>query len=277
MRAWSVVGRGASTRTQLAYARRLATRYLSPAELYRDTAGFAFRIDPEDPFQAAMLLGLFDRQTGWMMRRYARPGTVAIDVGAHLGYFSLRLARLVGPTGAVHSFEPDPRLCPRLREHVQANALDGTVTVNEVGLLDRPVEGQPLLLRPQLGWASVVSPSGPGADRFSAQMITLDDYVKQADIDPVSISVIKIDVEGAELAVLKGGRETLAASSAAVLVEHVADRAAAAGQNKDAVPVFLEELGFKAYVPMRKRGRLALAPGTDPNVGIDVLFLRRQG
>jgi len=249
-------------------------RYVSPAKLYRDAAGFLFRIDPQDPFQAAMMLGLFDRPTAWMMRRHTRPGTVAIDIGAHLGYFSLRLARLVGPAGAVHAFEPDPRLSWRLREHVQANALDATVTVNEIGLLDRPAEHQSLALSPQLGWAHVVGATRLSTETFSARMTTLDDYVKQADIDPATISVIKIDVEGAELAVLRGAQETLAATSAAVLVEHVPDRATAAGRDADELPAFLHELGFTAYVPMRKRARLVLTPGTKPTLGMDLLFLR---
>lgn len=259
---------------QLRRSHRLAVKGIDSTELYRDAAGFAFRIDSQDPFQAAMLLDLFDRQAGWLMARYARPGAVAIDVGAHLGYFTLRLARLVGPTGAVHAFEPDPRLYSRLCEHVRANGMDRTVTANEVGLLDRAQEAQPLALRPQLGWSSVVAVAGESSEMVSVGMTTLDSYVERSGIDPADIGFIKVDVEGAEDAVLRGAGATLAATSAAVLVEQVAERTEAAGHDAGAVAAFMHELGFSAFVPVRRRGQLVLAPGTVPAIGMDVLFLR---
>lgn len=265
VQALSSAGRLTSITQQLALARRLGGRLAD--QPYRSADGMVMRVDRADAFQVAMLTGLFSRHAAWAMRKFARPGSVVIDVGAHIGYFTLLCAQIVGRDGHVHAFEPDPRLRPRIEEHVRTNGFEW-VTVNEEAVLDHAGEVS-LALPGQLGWASVTAAGGDA----SATATTLDDYVREQQIDPGVISFVKVDAEGAEAAVLRGSRTVLAAATnAAVLVEHPPGRAA----EPDEVPKLMTSLGFEAYVPVRHGFGFKLKRGAVPSVGYDVLFLRRE-
>ncbi len=276
LRTWEKLGRFAAIETQLRISGRLVGQRLAPQSWYRGADGFVLRIDPDDPFQAAMLLGLFGRQATAVMRQHVARSSTVIDAGAHIGYFTLRLAALVGPAGAVHAFEPDPRLYPRLTEHVELNGVPW-VTANECGLLDRPQSSHGFALPEQLGWSSVMPTLTEGANTTTVKMTTLDTYVAEHAIDSRTITFIKMDIEGAELDALRGARETLSASSAAVLVEHVPDRARGLGQAPDALPKMMRELGFSPFVSVRRWNGFHLVAGELPTFGQDVLFVKSQG
>jgi FkbM family methyltransferase len=231
-------------------------------------------IDRDDPFQAAMIVGLFDRHALDILRRHARPGGIVFDVGAHLGYFTMTFARWVGPGGAVHAFEPDPRLFPRLRRHIEMNRL-AWVAANECGILDHIVDAHDFALPDQLGWSSVIPGAWGATNAVSVRMTTIDEYVAQHRIDPRDICLIKLDVEGAEPDALRGATATLRETAAAVLVEHIPARATALGRDSDEVPALLRAEGFTSYVPVRRRRGFSLVEGSEPLIGEDVLFLKR--
>jgi FkbM family methyltransferase len=201
-----------------------------------------FGIDSADPFQALMVTGLYDPRLTKLACRYARPGTAVIDGGAQLGYLTLRLARRVGSTGAVHAFEPDPRVAPILRQHVACNELSW-VTVNECGLLDRPDTAE-LALPEVLGWASVIPGAWGAEESVPVRMTTLDLYLTDHQIEPEHISLIKLDVEGAEPDALRGARNTLAETQAAVLVEYLPERMRELGQDPEELLALMRSSGF---------------------------------
>lgn len=241
---------------------------------YRVADGFILTIDPEDHFQAMMAVGLFDPSVAQVLRRYSRPGSTVLEAGGHLGYFTLRLGRWVGPRGAVHSSEPDPRIHSRLREHVAANALDW-VTVNPSGLLDAPVEAE-ISLPDVLGWASIVPGAWGATQTARVQMTSIDAYVAERGIDPRQISLVKLDVEGAELDALHGAANTLAAGDPAVLVEYLPERIRLRGQEPEDLLSFMREHGYAPWVPRPRRRGFDLQAGTQTVHGDDVLFLKAQ-
>jgi FkbM family methyltransferase len=242
VRVWSVVGRVLPYRARRAGALALSRRLLEPDRLYRSPGGYAFGLDPADAFQALMVTGLYDRELTRLVCRHARPGSVVIDGGAQLGYLTLRLARAVGPTGQVHAFEPDPRAAPKLREHVACNELPW-VSVSECGLLDRAGTFD-LALPAILGWASVIPGAWGAQETARVRMTTLDGYVSEHGIDPQRISLIKLDVEGAELDALRGAHDTLAATQAAVLVEYLPERMRHLGQDPEELFRLMRSSGF---------------------------------
>lgn len=145
---------------------------------------------------------LFGRDDGQMnfevYRRFARPGTCAVDVGANLGIHALVLAACVGDGGKVHAFEPLPSIGTRLEENLKLN---GVTNVD----LHREALGSTL--------GDVVFDSNPsdfniGKGRVTPQgditvpIGTLDDRL---GTETLPVSMIKIDTEGHELEVLKGG------------------------------------------------------------------------
>jgi FkbM family methyltransferase len=272
MRAWSVVGQRVGIKRRLEVSRWLGSRVLDSGVPYRTPRGFALSIDSADPFQCAMAAGLYDPLVQELLRRFVVPGGVVIDAGAHLGFFTLLCAQLVGPRGSVHSFECDPRLAPRLRGHVELNGA-GAVTVNACGLLDRDSEVE-LSLPTQLGWSSTLAGAWGATETATVAMVSLDEYLHGAGVDPTQLCFIKLDVEGSELKALRGAARTLAATQAPVLVEYLPGRMAAMGENPADLPALMGECGYAPWSPAAVAGGVRLAPGAQPAVGEDVLFIK---
>jgi FkbM family methyltransferase len=145
-----------------------------------------------------LLLGSYEPDQTTMMKELLRPGHVLFDVGAAVGYYTVLAAPLVGDEGRVVAFEPDPKNAAYLRKHVAINRLTNvTVHQTAVGNLN--------------GRAKFAGGSGTGTGRLTESGTTtvgicrLDDFVATAGFP----THIKIDVEGAELDVLRGARQTL--------------------------------------------------------------------
>lgn len=147
-----------------------------------------------------ILNGTYEREQTRLFQEHVRPGATVLDVGAHVGYYTLLSAVLAGPRGRVHAFEPNPHNADFLRRHVRINHL-GNVTVEQAAVSDRA------------GTARFDFGTGSGtghladAGALEVRTLRLDDYCAQHRLAPTAV---KVDVEGAEMSVLAGGRETLA-------------------------------------------------------------------
>ena len=143
-----------------------------------------------------------------VLRHGLRPGMVCYDIGANIGFFTLIAARLVGNEGRVVAFEPEPEIVPRLKLHIERNGFSN-VRVVEAGVWS--ATGSATLNRadpsisPDRGTGSLSQ--CPGTAHFtSVPCIALDDFVPGAPPP----HLIKCDVEGAEVEVLKGAARLLA-------------------------------------------------------------------
>lgn len=274
LRIWSRIGRHLPVKARLRLTQALSSRLVSSGVAYQAAGGFVFEIDRDDPFQATMLAGLYDPFIEGLLRRFVGPGDTVIDGGAHLGYFSLRLARLVGARGSVHAFECDPRLVPRLKRHVEINGTDW-IKVNACGLLDASTDDATLFLPSQLGWSSLLEGAWGATQAATVSMVTLDDYVAENRLNPAQLSFVKLDVEGCELQALRGARGTLAVTSAPVLVEFIPARMHAMGQDPNDLLALMAEHGFAPWTPLtHRRGHVDMLPGARPEIGEDVVFLK---
>lgn len=146
-----------------------------------------------------VLGGSYEREQTRLFESTVRPGQTVLDVGAHVGYYTLLAAALAGPRGAVWAFEPDPRNARSLRRHVRLNRLRH-VHVEEAAVSSRE------------GTARFGPGSGSGtgrlagSGRFEVRTVSLDAFCAEREIRP---HVVKIDVEGAERDVLAGARRVL--------------------------------------------------------------------
>lgn len=156
------------------------------------------------------------------LKHLVRPGTIAVDVGAHFGMYSFALSRLAGKDGRVFAIEPiveDADLIERA-----ARTLRLPISVVCCALSSQA--GEATLHVPRLGGAQKtalatiqdVAQTGDAADveRRRVPLLRLDDVLRNVD-RPVSF--IKIDVEGHELEVLDGARETVAVHRPNILIE----------------------------------------------------------
>ena len=134
------------------------------------------------------------------IRSCLREGAVFVDVGANVGYYTLVASKLVGAVGRVYSIEPVPSTAAVLRVNVELNGC-GNIVVREVAAWSARECLTLKIPASMYGYASVVR-EGTSVTVVAS---TLDDILR----DETWIHLIKIDVEGAELEVLKGARSVL--------------------------------------------------------------------
>jgi FkbM family methyltransferase len=149
----------------------------------------------------------YEPETFAFLRASCRAGDVALDIGAHIGLFTVVMARLVGPGGRVFSFEPTP---------TTREALERTVALNGCG--DR-TEVRAEAVTERIGHATFFDTddlasnanSLVATDRhrcgFTVRTVSVDEFLSRLGL---SAACIKIDVEGAELHALLGAEGTLA-------------------------------------------------------------------
>ncbi|HKE60386.1 MAG TPA: FkbM family methyltransferase [Pyrinomonadaceae bacterium] len=133
-----------------------------------------------------------------------RPGMVALDVGADIGYYTLQLSRLVGPTGQVVAFEPIPKARERLEHNISTNGCLNIV-VSELALGNQ--DGTVYLEDPFKKSRLNLNKTTAGDEDIKVTICRLDDLA--GDLKLTSVDLVKIDVEGAEHEVLRGMEQTL--------------------------------------------------------------------
>lgn len=142
-----------------------------------------------------------------------RQGDTTFDVGANFGTYTVLFANICGPEGGVHAFEPVPGSFEVLRQQVREYCLFDNVTCNLLAVSDR--SGDACLHVPggDLGQASLRTHQEGSwlgglveAAAVDAHSITLDEYTRSWESGP---QFVKIDVEGAELLVLRGASSML--------------------------------------------------------------------
>jgi FkbM family methyltransferase len=189
-----------------------------------------------------------------VVRDRVRTGASVVDVGANIGYFTLLLAKTVGPMGMVTAFEPDPRLCALLRRNVMANAY-GNVRVRQAAVAD--ASGRLALNVDGGDWGHHLFGERSGA-KIEVDVVSLDDALPDAVLD-----FVKIDTEGAEGHVLHGLRELLRRSPRLeILSEFWPAGLVRAGTDPGAYLAELIALGFRLFdVDEAARKVNMIAPG----------------
>ena len=194
------------------------------------------------------------------LRTLVRPGSVCIDVGSAADLYTTVLSRLAGPAGQVHSIEPLPfahllwarllsaRRAGNVRHHclalgTEAGTAPMSVPVGRYGL----VTGRSYLMR---------ETGGPDSnDEFDGQVPVivsvdrLDAFCTREAIGRVDF--VKIDVEGAELQVLQGGREVIEAHRPTMLIEIEARHTARYGHSPEDVSGWLLKRGYTMHTWQR--------------------------
>jgi FkbM family methyltransferase len=208
--------------------------------------GMRLRLDLRESLQRDFLFGLYDQHELRLLRRLLAAGGDFVDVGAHVGMYSVAAARCLGDRGRVLACEPNPQARAQLVENLALNGCTN-VTVSAAAISDR--SGDALLHVPRTAdpsFSSLAEGRFAEGEPVSVLTATLDAEVEAASLAP---ALVKIDVEGGELAVLAGARRTLAARPA-LLVEVGRDSA-------EPVDRDLSDLGYRAFVVGRRR----LEPG----------------
>jgi FkbM family methyltransferase len=176
-----------------------------------------------------------------------------VDVGAHIGYFSLAAAARVGPDGHIIAFEPTPASATLLRQNIAENQFEDRVVVIEAAASSEAGEGTFYTSGTSDMWNTLEPDTlEPDAASITVKTTTVDRVL--ADVGWPTVHVLKMDVEGHESHVLQGSQETLARyPDLAIIFE-------ASGTSDERLDVstdtirFLESAGF-GFSFLEPRGR----------------------
>lgn len=153
-----------------------------------------------------------------ILQEFLRPGMTMYDIGANIGLFSLLGARLAGESGKVISFEADPEITARLREHVARNEFPN-ISVQEMAVWSEsrrvPFARADAATSPDRGLGHV-DLSATGSSIVEVAGISLDEFVLGGAPAP---DFIKCDAEGAEQEIFRGARKLLAEKRPVILCE----------------------------------------------------------
>jgi len=165
-----------------------------------------------------ILVDAYEPDATQFIAHTVRPGDLVVDAGANIGYHALHLAKLVGATGTVESFEPLPYLADALEASIAENGFVSRAIVHRSALDERPGS---LRLR-----------HAPRTANFGGAHLAPDTAVPEAHAEQIVATVrldeviagrpchfLKMDVEGAEPRVIRGAQETLATARPVILSE----------------------------------------------------------
>jgi FkbM family methyltransferase len=194
--------------------------------------------------------GRYEEENVDVLFSFIKEDTVFLDIGANIGFFSLKISRRLGPNGRVYGFEPHPLLYDLLCRNVYVNGLRDVVTCFKLALSDKNTNATLQYPVGHLGGGHVGAGDVSGHTLVDAELKRLDD-VLGADF---RCDLVKIDVEGHEINVLDGMKNIVINSpQIKILFEKLMPNAG----TEAALDAYFAELGYMACARMPRSSRWA--------------------
>ena len=154
--------------------------------------------------------GIHDEKDAMIVRNNIKKDEIVVDLGAHIGYYSLMMAKLVGQSGRVFAFGPELRNLELLKKNVEFNSYSN-ITIVSKAVSDINGECSLFIGQESFGANKIFKPKKTNTQEFEeskTKTIRLDDYFKKLGILE-KISFIKMDIEGSEISALRGMKNIL--------------------------------------------------------------------
>lgn len=198
-----------------------------------------------------LTLGRWETAYTALFTRLVQPGDTVLDIGANHGVYALLAAPIVGASGRVHAFEPNPRLAHLVDMSLRLNGFAGWAKSHCLAVSDRAGTARIFFTDSFSGGASLGGSerqrdaSGGTKHGVDCRLVPLDAMFA----DPaMRVNVIKMDVEGHEGPALRGMRRLLERSpEVKLMMEFAPEMMAASGVTAPEAVAFLRELGFSAW------------------------------
>ncbi len=231
------------------WMRLVPSHYLYKKNSWRETErhGVKYHLDISDYTEHSIYFGYLENEHSELFEM-AKGKRVIIDVGVNVGSTLLNFAKIC-PDGFVFGFEPDVNSISKAERNLKLNEFHNAAIIKK-GLGDQNVRAR----------LYKVNGGNAGQNRFlnsadskligesnynEAEIIKLDDFVEEKGLD--RIDLIKIDVEGFELNVLKGAEQSLRKFSPVLFIELMDANLTLQGENSKSLICFLERLGYEIY------------------------------
>jgi FkbM family methyltransferase len=255
-RMWPIpFGRGVLARLG-AFATKIGV--LTP-EWYEFQPGLWMQLNLRDLIQQTILLeGMWDPALTRLIESTLKPGDVFIDVGAHVGYFTLLAGRRVGPAGVVLSIEPNPVALQQLRKHVERSHLEHVQTAHTAcGDSSDPVRLY-LHTESNSSMASLSAANATSGVAVEVACTTLDDLCRAHGL--ARAHLVKIDVEGAELLVLRGMERILREMRPVIVLELEPHLLSGFGESSASIVTLLNAYDY-SVAPLGGHSNYVCRPG----------------
>jgi len=188
-----------------------------------------------------------------LVKKEIKNGDVVLDLGAHIGYYTLIFAKLVGDEGRVIAFEPDPSNFALLKKNVEINGFKNVELVNKA--VSNQTGPARLYLSKHSAVAHRIYDVNDGCKSIEIEAIRLDEYFINYK---GRVDFIKMDIQGAEGAAIQGMKGLLKNNDLKLVMEYSQKRAVHFGMSSQEYIKLLGEYGFKIFDIDEKERKIEL-------------------
>ena len=234
---------------------------------------FYMRVNPSEHIQQQLFwYGHYEQELGALIKKILKPGDIFLDIGANIGYFSL-LAAKHEPTARIISFEPVSTVFKMLEENISRNDAKNVEALN-AGVGEKKEEREIYLSgEDNIGMSSFQKPGNYSGKTERVKVITVDEWFKSSGL--AKVDLIKLDVEGSELAAVKGMTMTLQNFKPPVIIEINPDTLLLFGHKPADIFNYFGQLNFSGFL-LFKKGELKRMGNYQPVDTNNVLFIHDE-
>jgi FkbM family methyltransferase len=184
--------------------------------LTRTASGFKMYVAANDVCISPHIIldGVWEASTEASLRRIVKPKMHVLEIGANVGYFTLLMAQLAGPSGSVYAFECDPELAQIAEDNVEINGFTDRVTIDRRAAGETAGSAQFRRARRHRGGGTLVADLQqiPQLRETEREMMTVEVTTVDALLTQLgrTFDFVKIDAEGAETWIINGGTKLFA-------------------------------------------------------------------
>lgn len=245
---------------------------------YVEVEGLKIFLDPNDSLHLS-INGTYGEIDTNIFKNHIRKGNFVVDVGANIGYFSLIFAKLVNMEGQVFAFEPEPQNFELLKKNFSINNYQNIVCERKA-VSDK--NGNLRLYLSESSGKHSIFRNNAHKNSINVECIKLDDYFEEKKLID-KIDFVKIDVEGAELQVLKGMKSIISKNeNLKIYTEYVPSFIEQSGSKPKEIFDLLSNEGFFFYKG-NPRNQLEsidvsklLSSNNNKNETINILCMRKS-
>ncbi|HUF18223.1 MAG TPA: FkbM family methyltransferase [Thermoanaerobaculia bacterium] len=233
---------------ETALIRALRPWYERLLDLTTGGRGFRRRVNDDlefwvDPRYRGYFPEVYEPPVYGFLRRNVQPGDVSLNVGAHMGIFAMTLAATSAPSGIVYAFEPNPDTRRALESHIRRNGFEDAIRVVPTAVSDS-VGDSSFFAAASHGFSRLGAPNpdrGENHQEVSVKLTTIDEFCSSHNISP---RWIVMDIEGYEVAALRGAAETIRAGRVGLVIEMHPPLWKVSGSGREEMEELLAELNL---------------------------------